>query len=284
MFVLWKRAIVSAVAHDALNLAQSSAYSAIIALFPALVVLAAIIALLPDAAPVRVQLGDFLDRILPSDVSPMLTGYFAVSRSGRSERALILAALVSLSGASSVIVTLMEGIRRADGLPENYWSFWQRRMRSFALVPLALMPVILGSVLVVFGHYIALWTASHATALMRPAIYAMATTLRWVIAIASVVGSTALIYHWGVPPRRLGSPLRQSWYRTLPGASIATAMWFLTTLVFGWYVTRFANYGQIYGSLGTGIALLIWLYLVFLSVLCGAEFNREFYRHGGVAE
>jgi membrane protein len=109
--------------------------------------------------------------------------------------------------------------------------------------------------------------------MIRPAIYVAASLARWAISIAGVVGLTALIYH-------LGSPLRQSWYRTLPGACVATAMWFVTTLVFGWYVTRFANYTQIYGSLGTGIALLIWLYLVFLSVLCGAEVNAEFVLRG----
>ena len=50
-------------------------------------------------------------------------------------------------------------------------------------------------------------------------------------------------------------------------------MWFLATLVFGWYVTRFANYSQVYGSLGAAIALLFWLYIISLCVLCGAEFN-----------
>lgn len=59
---------------------------------------------------------------------------------------------------------------------------------------------------------------------------------------------------------------------------MATAMWFLTTLVFGWYVTRFANYSEVYGSLGAGIALLFWLYIISLSVLCGAEFNAQFDR------
>jgi membrane protein len=53
-------------------------------------------------------------------------------------------------------------------------------------------------------------------------------------------------------------------------------MWFLTTLAFGWYVTRFANYSEVYGSLGAGIALLFWLYIVSLSVLCGGEFNAQF--------
>jgi uncharacterized BrkB/YihY/UPF0761 family membrane protein len=41
-------------------------------------------------------------------------------------------------------------------------------------------------------------------------------------------------------------------------------------------VTRFANYSEVYGSLGAGIALLFWLYIISLSVLCGAEFNAQF--------
>ena len=62
---------------------------------------------------------------------------------------------------------------------------------------------------------------------------------------------------------------------TLPGAVVATVMWFVTTLLFGWYVTRYANYSEVYGSLGAGIALLFWLYIISLSVLCGAEFNAQ---------
>jgi membrane protein len=67
----------------------------------------------------------------------------------------------------------------------------------------------------------------------------------------------------------------RAWRVILPGAIVATAMWFFTTLAFGWYVTRFANYSEVYGSLGAGIALLFWLYIVSLSVLCGAEFNAQ---------
>ncbi len=52
-------------------------------------------------------------------------------------------------------------------------------------------------------------------------------------------------------------------------------MWFITTLLFGLYVTRFANYSQVYGSLGAAIALMFWLYIIALSVLCGAEFNAQ---------
>lgn len=265
------RAAVRALDHDALNLAQSAAYSAMVALFPGLIVAAAAIALLPDTAPVRSQLGAFFDRVLPPDVTPLLEGYFD-TRSSKSTHALILALLVSFTGASSVIVTCMEGLRRAHDLPFDCWTFWGRRIRAYLLVPLSLVPLAISSVLVVFGHVITIWVALHVMPFVRPEVYIVALIMRWLVALAASVGLIALLYH-------MGTPIRQPWRRVLPGAVAATAMWFLTTLVFGWYVTRFANYSQVYGSLGAGIALLFWLYLVSLSVLFGAEFNFEFHRH-----
>ena len=76
----------------------------------------------------------------------------------------------------------------------------------------------------------------------------------------------ALIYHNAVPRT-------QPWHSTLPGAALATGLWFLTTALFGWYLQSYADYSLIYGSLGTAIALLVWMYLVSLVVLVGAEFN-----------
>jgi membrane protein len=175
-------------------------------------------------------------------------------------------------GASSVLVTLMEGVRRANDLPADCWTFWQRRSRAFLLVPLSLIPFALATVLVVFGHYITLWLALNVMPFARAPVYLLAMLLRWAVALVCSIGIVALIYH-------MGTPMQQSWKRTLPGAIMSTAMWFISTLVFGWYVTRFANYSQVYGSLGVAIALLFWLYIISLSVICGAEFNTEFQRN-----
>ena len=115
--VLIHRAILSALQHDCLNLAQSSAYSALVSLFPALIVTAAAISLLPDTAPLRDQVGEFFDRVLPASVFPLLTSYFVTSSpSPHTGRALILASIVSLTGASSIFASLMEGIARANHL------------------------------------------------------------------------------------------------------------------------------------------------------------------------
>ena len=101
-------------------------------------------------------------------------------------------------------------------------------------------------------------------------IYIVSLFIRWTVALIGSIGIIGLIYH-------MGSPMQQSWKRVLPGAVVSTAMWFISTLVFGWYVTRFANYSQVYGSLGAAVALLFWLYIISLSVQCGAEFNTEFH-------
>jgi membrane protein len=271
--VILHRALLRALAHDCLNLAQSTAYSAMVSLFPALIVAAAIVSQLPDTAPFRFQLSLFFDGILPPDVSPLLQSYFVSNHPTiKSTHALILATVVSLTGASSVIATLMEGVRRANDLPPDCWNFLQRRLRAFLLVPLSLLPFAFASLLVVFGHFITMWLAINVMPSARTPVYLLAFLIRWTVALAGSIGIVALIYH-------MGTPMRQSWKRTVPGAIFSTAMWFLTTLIFGWYVTRFANYSQVYGSLGAGIALLFWLYIVSLSVLCGAEFNTEFYAH-----
>ncbi len=257
--------------HDCLNLAQSTAYSAMVSLFPALIVAAAVVGSLPDNAPIRFQLGTFFDRILPPDVSPLLQSYFVEApHSPRTTRALLVALLVSLIGASGVLATLMEGVRRANDLPVDCWTFWQRRLRAFLLVPLSLVPFVLASSVVVFGQFITEWLTLHIMPSARTPISIIAILVRWTIALIGSVGIIGLIYH-------MGSPLQQSWKRVLPGAILSTVMWFIITLGFGWYVTRFANYSQVYGSLGAAIALLFWLYIISLCVLYGAEFNTEFH-------
>lgn len=297
---LLRQTLSSFLAHDCLNIAQAAAYSAMVALFPGLIVAAAIVTLLPDAAPLRLQAAIFFDRVLPNDVSPILEGYFENGhQTPHSTQALVIAAVVSLIGASSVIVTLMEGFRRAFNLSANEWTFWDRRWRSFALVPIALVPLGVASVFVVFGHLLSEWIAANIGTSARLAILIFAFIVRWAVALASSIAVIAVIYHMGIPPAGLAvieeqesprdqlwgsvrtvramSTMESSWKRTLPGATVATVLWFLTTLLFGLYVTRFANYSEVYGSLGAGIALLFWLYLISLSVLAGAEFNAQLY-------
>jgi membrane protein len=290
-----RRAALTALEHDALTVAQATAYSAMVALFPALIVAAAVASQLPDTLPLRVQMALFFGRVLPSNVSPLLEMYFSTAHgSVHTTRALLGSVVVSVAGASSVMSTLMEGFRKAYDLPLTPGSFWSRRVRSLALVPLSLLPLAAASALVVFGHLITHWLAGEVTLALRMPVLVLAFLLRWTIALAGSVGIIAVIYHLGTDltthmREHLEPLLREpwillrndwSWRASLPGAAVATLLWLVTTLVFGYYVTRFANYSQVYGSLGAAIALMFWLYIIALSVLIGAEFNAQRAAHG----
>jgi membrane protein len=106
----------------------------------------------------------------------------------------------------------------------------------------------------------------HTISELRAAVLLLWVGGRWTIGALSSIAVIALIYH-------LAIPRTQSWRRVLPGAMLATLLWFVATVSFGWYVTNYANYAVIYGSLAAVIALLVWLYLVSIAVLIGAEFN-----------
>ncbi len=290
-----RRAVLSALDHDVLTLAQATAYASILALFPALVVAAAVLTLMPVTTPLRMQLAAFFDSMLPSTVTPLLNSYFAATHStAYTTRALITSGVVSFLGAAGVMTTLMEGFRRAHDLPLPKGSFWPLQQRAFTLVFLALVPMTVATLLVVFGHLMTEWTVGALGVSFATPVYLFADVVRWVVAFAGSVGIFAVIYHLGTD---LGTHMWDSlepmvrepwimmrrdwsWRASLPGATVATALWFLATLVFGVYVTRFANYTAIYGPLGAGVALLVWMYLIALSVLIGAEFNAQLAAHG----
>lgn len=90
--------------------------------------------------------------------------------------------------------------------------------------------------------------------------------LRFAAAAAAIVLANAVVYYLG--PNR-----KQSFPQVLPGAMLATLLWLLATLGFAWYVKHVANYNVLYGSVGAGLALLVWMYVLSVIVLLGCEFN-----------
>jgi membrane protein len=136
------------------------------------------------------------------------------------------------------------------------------------------------TVLVAFGSRIETRILFHIGHEFGFFVLLMWTGIRWGIATLTSIAVIALIYHNAVPRT-------QPWHSVLPGATLATGMWFAATMLCGWYLNRYADYSIIYGSLGVGIALLVWMYMISLVVLVGAEFNamlfpRALLGHGPV--
>ncbi len=250
--------------HDALAVAKGAAFSSILTLFPALLFSASVLATTQRATDYMAQVSATIATILPPGTRQTAQAYFS-STQKRPIGVLILASLVTLWTASGVMISWMEGFRNAYRFPKT-WGLVKERLIAFGLVIMAGIPLTFATVLVAFGNQIELRIVATLGHQLGPYILVLWTALRWLIAIITSVAVMQLIYHHAVP-RTL------PWHTVLPGAALATAMWFPATVGFGWYVRHFAAYSLFYGSFATAIVLLIWLYMLSVIVLVGAEFN-----------
>jgi membrane protein len=261
---LLRKAVWRAFQHDAFAIAKASAYSSILTFFPTLLVLGRFLAARRNTQAYSREIYDALTRILPGGTGSSVQGYLGTS-SPRSFGLLFTTSVLSLWLASGVMISWMEGFRRCYELPK-IWGLVKERLIALSLVVLAGIPLSCATILVAFGNRIETRILFYIGHEFSPYVYLMWMFLRWMIAIATSVAVIALIYHNAVPRT-------QPWHTVLPGASLATFMWFFVTMAFGFYLQHYADYSVIYGSLGVAIALLVWMYLISLVILIGAEFN-----------
>jgi membrane protein len=267
LFVQLRLAVWKAISHNAFTMAKAAAYSAILSLFPAVLVVTTLLALTPETNSFSGEIRAGFDEILPPDTMALVQSYFQMNH-GRSMQVVWSASFVSVFAAMGVLLSLMEGFRRAHDVSPHSWGFWRERAVALALIPSCFVPMFFATLLVAFGHQIERWMIVNAYHDLRDYVLIAARIARWLVAVSTTVAVLTLIYHFGLPGTR-------GWKRVLPGALLAAITWFLATLIFGWYVTRHADYSLVYGPLGAGVATLVWLYITSLSVLMGAEFNAQ---------
>ncbi len=267
---LFRLSIWRAFEHDAFAIAKASAYSSIFTFFPALLVLGSVMATVNRGEVYLREISYALGTILPAGSSTALS--YLRGSEDRPVGLLISTSLLTIWSASGVIISWMDGFRRAYQLPKT-WGLVQERLIAISLVFMAGLPLSFATILVAFGSRIEmriLFLLGHE---FGPLILLLWGAIRWSIAILTSIAVIQLIYHNAVPRT-------QPWHSVLPGAVLSTVMWLLSSALFGWYLQHYTDYSVIYGSLGVGIALLVWMYLISLVVLIGAEFNAMLFPRG----
>ena len=266
----FRKAIWLALEHDVLNTAKASAYSGMLMIFPMVVVLATLMALVPEGPTLVGEVRSASEQLLPADTMYLMQSAI-ISRRIQSTQLIFSAAGLSVFAGLGLMLSLIEGFRRAYRLPRNEWGFWQKRIRALLLVLIVLAPLALATMVLVFGHAIEHWMIDNADHEMRHVVLFLWRLVRWSISVATSITVLAVLYHFG-------TKRREHWMRIMPGAIVATLVWFPATLAFGWYVTRIADYSMFYGSFGAGIATLVWLFISSFSALLGAELNGVLFR------
>ena len=267
---LFRISVWRAFEHDAFATAKASAYSSILTFFPALLVLGSVLATVRRGEVYLREVSYALGRILPAGATTALA--YLKGAAHRPVGLLLTTSLLTIWTASGVIISWMEGFRRAYQLPKT-WGLLKERLIAISLVLMAGLPLTFATILVAFGSRIETRVLFHIDHELGPLVLLLWVAIRWIIAILTSIAVIALIYHNAVPRT-------QPWHSVIPGAVLATGLWLGTTALFGWYLQRYADYSIIYGSLGVSIALLVWMYLISLVVLIGAEFNAMLFPRG----
>jgi membrane protein len=265
-----RKAILLALEHDVLNSAKAVAYSGMLALFPALVVLSALLAQAPEGTSLVGEVRGAFEQFLPDDSMSLLRSAME-TRKLYSVQLIFSAAVFSVFAGLGMMLSLMEGFRRAYELPLGDWGFWRRRRRALALVPIVLVPLSLATLVLVFGRQFELWMIDNSAHELHLFVLFIWRMVRWAVAMLTSISVLGALYHYG-------TKRKEHWARVGYGALAATLVWFPSTLAFGWYVTRIADYSMFYGPFGAGIATLVWLYITSFSALLGAELNGVLFR------
>ncbi|MBV8906746.1 MAG: YihY/virulence factor BrkB family protein [Acidobacteriia bacterium] len=270
---LLRRSVVAASDDNCFSIAKGAAYSALLSFFP----------VLTSAATILVQtraeyVSDLLERTLSEIVPPgsesLVVQQFRVV-GARPVTVLVIAGLISLWAASSVVKSLIEGFQAAYHVPRNR-AFLSNSGVAIALVIASAVPLLIASLLVLFGGTVDRMVLNwmKVDPLLNPFAWVWEFISRmgsYLVAFATTVLVTILLYYFG--PNR-----KQQWRYVWPGAILATALWMAATAGFGWHVRHIGRYNVMYGSIGAGIALLVWMYLMSAIALIGCEFNAEYER------
>ena len=265
-----RKAILLSLEHDVLNSAKAVAYSGMLALFPALVVLTALLAQAPEGTSLMGEVRGAFEQFLPDDSMSLLRSAME-TRKLNSVQLILSAAVFSVFAGPGMMLSLMEGFRRAYELPLDDWGFWRRRRRALLLVPIVLVPLSLATLILVFGRQFELWMIDNSAHVLHHFVLYIWRMVRWAVAMLTSISVLGALYHYG-------TKRKEHWALVGYGALAATLVWFPSTLIFGWYVTRIANYSMFYGPFGAGIATLVWLYITSFSALLGAELNGVLFR------
>lgn len=275
-FWLLRRAFIASYEDNCFSIAKGAAYSFLLSLFPVLTTITSIL-IQANAQSVVHVIATFVRQVVPPGAEDLILSRLREHKASVSLP--IVAVLLSIWAGSGAMISLMEGFQAAYRIPSGRPFLKQRAMAAF-LVLIAAFPSVGASALIIFGDRIErafiYWIG---IAELKPSVEFAWKLSQYILAFCTTTFVTGLLYYFGPNyrpelPRLSAGPSR--FLRVWPGAFVSTVLWLITTVAFAWYVGhRLANYNIFYGSIGTVVVLIIWLYLIACIALIGCEFNAE---------
>ena len=264
-----KRSFAAFMRNDCMGLSQEVAYSSLLAFFPAMAFLIGALGLFHLFDDVK----QLIDPIAPSGVTKFISTLQHDSKGGTSGVAFTIGLVGAVWAASGAMGSIMKAVNRAYELQETR-PFWKSRWIAIVLVVATGLTTAGVFLLIVVGG--SLGDAIAKKAGLGSVFHWTWAILRWPLAFCAILLFFALVYYLG-PNKQ-----QRSWRWVTPGSVVGGALWLVLSGLFALYVTFAGNYTKTYGTLASGIILLLWLNYSAFSLLYGAELNAELDRQADI--
>lgn len=247
------------------NRASSLAYSFLLATFPVFIFLFTLIPYIPVKG-FQKNLLDLIATILPTNAYLAFQNTIEDIIKHQNLSLLSFGFLSAMIFATNGVAKLMKAFNKSS-LVEETRTWLKRRWIALVLTIFIAISLFIAIMILIVGQAVInyLQLSFHGTSTVW--IYLIMFS-RWVIVVGLFFVTIAILYRYGPANKR-------KWKFVSPGSILATSLAILTSLGFSFYINNFSSYNKIYGSIGTLIVVMLWLYLNSLIILIGFELNAS---------
>ena len=246
-------------------IAAGVAFFGMFGVFPGIAAVIAVFGLVADPVVVQDQL-ELMREVIPADAYDIFAAQIDSLLNARTDTlgwATFVSFALALWSSRAAVGALMSGINAIEGAPlrGGIRQMLVALLLTASLVMLAtvaLLSVVILPVIIAF------------VPLDLPIAWAL-EAVRWLIALTVLFMGLSILYRYGPNMK----PHRRPWITI--GAGVVVVVWITASVGLSFYLTNFASYNEVYGSLGAVIGLLLWLYISAYLILMGAILNAKLY-------
>ena len=244
--------------------ASSLAFNFFLAFFPSIIVFFTLIPYIPIEG-LQETLMELLAVVLPPSTNEItfttLDDIINNPRGGLLSLGFILALYFSTNGINSLIEAFNSSYHIREIRP-----LIQQRILSLGLTLLLSVMLIIAIGLIIFGTVVVNYLVENSIITSSAAdliIYG-----KWMVMLTMLFFGISILFH-------LGPALKSKWKLFTPGSIFATIFIIITSIGFNYYINNFSQYNKIYGSIGTLMIILLWMYFNSIILLTGFELNAS---------
>ncbi len=245
--------------------ASSIAFNLLLSLVPATIFLFTLIPYLP-IPNFQKEVILLFESIMPERAYTFLEQSIVDAVTKRSDAFLIIMFLASVIMSTSGIHALINAFVVSDHKFETRSWIAQRKIAFFLFFIIGIL-ISVSAVVLIFGRSAVELLVTKGF-IERNLVYYILMISKWIVIISLLFFAISFLYYL--------APSRKAKFRFISaGSSLATLLFIFTSLGFSAYVNNFDQYNKLYGSMGTILVILLWLYLNSITLLIGFELNAS---------